>query len=152
MLRKGYTPQEVDMKTVVPIHNAVNERAWQQIREWEAPYLSSTSASPPTTTSGDEKGDGEEGPKLASFANKMERMTPKARFNTILGYTAPFDRHDWVVDRRGTRVDYVIDFYAGRAAADGKGGGAPSFYLDVRPKLNTWEGVKMRASRFVGLT
>jgi hypothetical protein len=69
------------------------------------------------------------------------------RFNTILGYAAPFDRHDWVIDRCGTRVDYVIDFYSGRA--DGKAG--PSFYLDVRPKLNTWEGVKMRAMRWTGL-
>lgn len=87
------------------------------------------------------------GPKLESFANKMERMTPTARFNTLLGYTAPFDRHDWVIDRCGTRIDYVIDFYAGRP----DGNAAPSFYLDVRPKLNTWEGVKMRAMRWTGL-
>lgn len=87
------------------------------------------------------------GPKLESFANKMERMTPTAKFNTLLGYTAPFDRHDWVIDRCGTRVDYVIDFYAGRP----DGNVAPSFYLDVRPKLNTWEGVKMRAMRWTGM-
>jgi len=75
-------------------------------------------------------------------------MSPKARINTLLGYTAPFDRHDWIVDRCGTRVDYVIDFYAGRA----KGAtGGPSFYLDVRPKLNTWEGVKMRVLRGLGV-
>lgn len=40
MKRKGYDARVADMKTVVPIHNAVNERAWQQIKEWEAPYLS----------------------------------------------------------------------------------------------------------------
>ena len=28
-----------DMAAVVPIHNAVNERAWKLIREWEAPYV-----------------------------------------------------------------------------------------------------------------
>lgn len=39
MKRKGYDAREVDMKTVVPIHNAVNERAWAKIKEWEAPYL-----------------------------------------------------------------------------------------------------------------
>jgi cytochrome c heme-lyase len=39
MKRKGYDAREVDMKTVVPIHNAVNERAWEKIKEWEAPYL-----------------------------------------------------------------------------------------------------------------
>lgn len=74
-------------------------------------------------------------------------MSPKARVNTLLGYTPPFDRHDWVVDRCGVQVEYVIDFYAGRPDARGK----PSFYLDVRPKLNSWEGVKMRALRGVGL-
>lgn len=134
MKRKGYDARVADMKTVVPIHNAVNERAWQQIKEWEAPYLSQSKCG---------------GPKLESFANKNDRMTPTARINTILGYTAPFDRHDWVIDRCGTRVDYVIDFYAGRPDAKGKAG--PSFYLDVRPKLNTWEGVKMRAMRWTGL-
>lgn len=39
MKRKGYDAREVDMRTVVPIHNAVNERAWEKIKEWEAPYL-----------------------------------------------------------------------------------------------------------------
>lgn len=68
----------------------------------------------------------------------------------MVGYTAPFDRHDWVIDRCGTRVEYVIDFYAGRPDAKGAKMG-PSFYLDVRPKLNTWEGVKMRAMRWTGL-
>jgi cytochrome c heme-lyase len=132
MKRKGYDARTADMKTVVPIHNAVNERAWAEIRKWEEPYLAQSTCG---------------GPKLESFANKMERMTPTARFNTILGYSAPFDRHDWVIDRCGTRVDYVIDFYSGRSS--GKPG--PSFYLDVRPKLNSWEGVKMRALRWTGL-
>jgi cytochrome c heme-lyase len=39
MRRKGFDARETDMRTVVPIHNAVNERAWKEIREWEAPYL-----------------------------------------------------------------------------------------------------------------
>ncbi|KAK1834010.1 cytochrome c/c1 heme-lyase [Podospora conica] len=134
MKRKGFdSAHAADMKTVVPIHNAVNERAWAEILRWEAPYKSATCG----------------GPRLHSFAGLSERMTPKARINTLLGYTAPFDRHDWVVDRCGTQVEYVIDFYAGRN--DGKSAGKLNFYLDVRPKLNTWEGVKMRAMRVTGL-
>lgn len=133
MKRKGFdSARAADMKTVVPIHNAVNERAWAEILRWEAPYAAPCG-----------------GPRLHSFAGISERMTPKARINTLLGYTAPFDRHDWVVDRCGTQVEYVIDFYAGRN--DGEGQGKLNFYLDVRPKLNTWEGVKMRALRVVGL-
>lgn len=35
MRRKNWDPKEIDMKTVVPIHNAVNERVWSEILEWE---------------------------------------------------------------------------------------------------------------------
>lgn len=42
MKRKGYDARVADMKTVVPIHNAVNERAWREIVEWEEPYLAGT--------------------------------------------------------------------------------------------------------------
>ena len=73
-------------------------------------------------------------------------------------YAAPFDRHDWIIDRCGTRVRYIIDFYSGAPASDlagaataAGGGGAParspiSFYLDVRPAPDL-EGIKMRAHR-----
>lgn len=36
MKRKDWNPNTEDMRTIVPIHNAVNERAWKEIREWEA--------------------------------------------------------------------------------------------------------------------
>jgi cytochrome c heme-lyase len=133
MRRKNYTPQAVDMHSIVPIHNAVNERAWQEILAWERGQ------------GGDKCG----GPRLLSFSGQATALTPKARVNSLLGYTEPFDRHDWVVDRCGTRVEYVIDFYAGKD--EGRPGKSLNFYLDVRPKLNTWEGVRMRAARLVGL-
>jgi cytochrome c heme-lyase len=38
MKRKGYNSDAKDMKTIVPIHNAVNERAWKEIKEWERPW------------------------------------------------------------------------------------------------------------------
>lgn len=38
MKRKGHDTRAADMQTVVPIHNAVNERAWMEIKEWEKPY------------------------------------------------------------------------------------------------------------------
>ncbi len=132
MKRKGHDPSSADMQTVVPIHNAVNERAWAEIKEWE-------------------RGRGGEkcgGPKLLSFSGDSKSLTPRARWKGWWGYRMPFDRHDWVVDRCGMRVEYVIDFYEGR---DGGGmGKGISFYLDVRPKINSWEGVKMRMGRAVG--
>jgi cytochrome c heme-lyase len=36
MKRKNWNPDEKDMHTVVPIHNAVNEQAWKKILEWES--------------------------------------------------------------------------------------------------------------------
>lgn len=134
MRRKSFDPSTQDMKTIVPIHNAVNERAWKEIKQWEQPYLATAKC---------------DGPRLESFSGLASAMTPRARLNTWMGYAAPFDRHDWVVDRCGTRVEYVIDFYAGKD--EGKQGKALNFYLDVRPKLNSWEGVKMRAFKFLGL-
>lgn len=149
MKRKGYSSDAKDMKTIVPIHNAVNERAWKEIKEWERPYGSEqksvffefTEALLIKNRCG--------GPRLHSFLGLSTSLSPKARINTWLGYTAPFDRHDWVVDRCGTRIEYIIDFYAGKD--EGKGNGKLNFYLDVRPKLNTFEGWKMRASKIVGL-
>lgn len=50
MRRKGHEAREGDMKTVVPIHNAVNERAWAQILTWESPYLAQSQyVYPPST-------------------------------------------------------------------------------------------------------
>lgn len=42
MKRKGHDTRAADMKTVVPIHNAVNERAWVEIKAWERPYEAGT--------------------------------------------------------------------------------------------------------------
>ncbi|KAF2845774.1 cytochrome c1 heme lyase-like protein [Plenodomus tracheiphilus IPT5] len=132
MRRKSYDPQTTDMKTIVPIHNAVNERAWHEIKAWEAGRGADACG----------------GPKLASFSGLSTSLTPRARWKTLMGYQAPFDRHDWVVDRCGEKIEYVIDFYAGRD--EGKKGKALNFYLDVRPKLNSFEGVKMRVQKFWG--
>ena len=46
MKRKGHAGEAADMKTIVPIHNAVNERAWREIKEWERPYGSEEKYAP----------------------------------------------------------------------------------------------------------
>ncbi|KDR81444.1 hypothetical protein GALMADRAFT_239359, partial [Galerina marginata CBS 339.88] len=115
MARKNHNPQAADMKTIVPIHNAVNERAWHEILKWEAGRGGGTCG----------------GVKLVNFKGKPSEKSPKARWNMLLGYAAPFDRHDWVVDRCGTHIRYIIDFYTGRSG--GSSQEQVSFYLDVRP-------------------
>ncbi|KAJ2765004.1 Cytochrome c1 heme lyase [Coemansia nantahalensis] len=130
MRRKNWDPQAPDMKTVVPIHNTVNEECWRQILEWEKRHASACGT-----------------PKLLRFEGKAKQMTPKARLRSLVGYQPPFDRHDWTVDRCGTRVTYVIDFYEGRR--DPSNPHKPSFFLDVRPAL-TAAGAWDRVCRFFG--
>ena len=35
MRRKNWKPEERDMRSIVQIHNAVNERCWSEILKWE---------------------------------------------------------------------------------------------------------------------
>ena len=139
MKRKNYDPKATDMSSIVPIHNAVNERAWKEIKDWENRFKWSR-----------EENGSCGGPRLHSFSGDSKKLSPRATLNGLLGYQEPFDRHDWVVERcpGGGSVEYVIDFYAGRD--EGKAGKGLNFYLDVRPKLNSWEGWRMRAARMVG--
>ncbi|KAI4255583.1 MAG: hypothetical protein L6R42_006659 [Xanthoria sp. 1 TBL-2021] len=136
MKRKSFSPDQKDMPAIVPIHNAVNERAWSMIKTWESSSVRLKALNAPCG-----------GPKLRSFSGDAAKLSPKARVLGWVGYQAPFDRHDWVVERceGGGSVEYVIDFYKGR-------GDGLAFYLDVRPKLNTWEGCRMRMGSWVGLT
>lgn len=156
LVRKG-TPTSAEsakdlatsVASIIPIHNAVNERAWAEILSWE-------SRGPPSDPGSTKCG----GPKLYSFrglGTESQFRSPRARWNGLLGYQLPFDRHDWIVERcGGEKVEYVIDFYQGRTGrSPGSGPGGPdgklSFFLDVRPKLNTYEGWRMRVGRFFGL-
>ncbi|OKL58784.1 hypothetical protein UA08_05685 [Talaromyces atroroseus] len=144
--------------SIIPIHNAVNEKAWQEILKWES---RAPSSDPGSNKCG--------GPKLYAFrglGTESQFVSPRARLNGLMGYQLPFDRHDWVVERcGGERVEYVIDFYQGKPVAssassqpengsgimNATGPGKLSFYLDVRPKLNSVEGWRMRFNRYWGL-
>ena len=134
MKRKKFDPNAGDMPVIIPIHNAVNERCWSEVLRWE-------------------RGHGAEacgGPELVKFEGDSSKLTPKAWLNMwVFGATRPFDRHDWTIDRCGVKLDYVIDFYSGKP--DPRFPERQSFYLDVRPKLNSWEGIKMRVWKWLSL-
>lgn len=56
-------------------------------------------------------------------------------------YELPFDRHDWIVDRCGKEVRYIIDYYDG---------GMPDEHykfalLDVRPAMDSVGNIYDRA-------
>ena len=126
MKRKNWNPNAADMQTIVTIHNAFNERAWYEIKEWEKDLGSEQCG----------------GPKLVRFSGNAAKLSLKARILTLAGYAPPFDKHEWVIDRCGKDITYIIDFYSGKPS--GKVGNI-SFYLDVRPK--GVEGYRMRIVR-----
>lgn len=152
------TELATSVASIIPIHNAVNEKAWQEILKWES---RAPSSDPGSNKCG--------GPKLYAFrglGTDSQFVSPRARINGLMGYQLPFDRHDWVVERcGGERIEYVIDFYQGKPVASSSssqqkgesgimgatGPGKLSFYLDVRPKLNSFEGWRMRFNRYWGL-
>lgn len=74
MARKNHNPEAADMKTIVPIHNAVNERAWAEIIKWES----------------GRGGEACGGVKLVNFKGRPNDKSPKARLNMLLGCVISF--------------------------------------------------------------
>lgn len=54
-----------------------------------------------------------------------------------LRYELPYDRHDWIVDRCGKEVRYVIDYYDGDLDKDSY----QFSILDVRPAFDSMQAV-----------
>lgn len=101
MLRKGWRWKEADiaqsdMANIIRIHNSNNEQAWREVLKWEALHAKECSE-----------------PKLKRFGGKAKEYSPRAKIRGWLGYELPFDRHDWIVDRCGKDVRYIIDYYDG---------------------------------------
>ncbi|TPX31101.1 holocytochrome-c synthase [Synchytrium microbalum] len=121
--RKGWETPENDVPTMVAIHNFLNEACWQEILKWEKVHECDCKT-----------------PKLARFMGKPSTLSPKATMMTWFGVEKPFDRHDWVVDRCGKEVRYVIDYYSGHDEPE-----SPVFHVDVRPALDSPEAFVDRA-------
>ncbi|CAK7312501.1 holocytochrome c-type synthase [Vulpes vulpes] len=126
MLRKGWKWKDddisqKDMYNIIRIHNQNNEQAWKEILKWEALHAAECPC----------------GPSLIRFGGKAKEYSPRARIRSWMGYELPFDRHDWIINRCGTEVRYVIDYY--------DGGEVNQDYqftiLDVRPALDSFSAV-----------
>jgi len=125
MLRKGWRWDkddigENDMHHIIKIHNSNNEAAWQEVLRWEALHHKECGR-----------------PMLKSFGGKAKDFSPRARIRSWMGYELPFDRHDWIVDRCGKDVRYVIDYYDG----DLEPNSHKFANLDVRPAMDSFEAV-----------
>ena len=55
-------------------------------------------------------------------------------------YSLPFDRHDWIVERDGKDVRYVVDFYPGQPV-DGK---IVGIHIDARPAVDSIDSALLR--------
>ena len=150
--KKGYdNVSKESMDVIVPIHNMVNEQCWQEILRWERLRSSKE-------------------PKLVRFIGRPNDMSPMAWVrHHLLGYTKPFDRHDWYVSGGPTGETiqrYVIDFYQGGNKATGQpskqGDSANSVnssvkatlplvsvHLHVRPAADGADGLMMRINKFL---
>lgn len=128
MKRKGWDPREEDLPYVLSFHNVINERAWQEILQYERLYEKECST-----------------PKLVRFKGLSDEPSLKSQILSFFGYVPPFDRHDWVIDRCGKDVRYVLDFYKGTSTSDA----AVSVYIDVRPAPDSISNIYDRFRFFI---
>lgn len=144
LVRKGWETPEEHVEMMVLIHNFLNERAWQEVVDWEK--LAGTDTSQLS---------------LARFTGRPGTLSPKARWYQWMGWLMPstynaeppFDRHDWVVQRppspghegQGDQVRYVIDYY--EAPSDNPEEDEAVFNLDVRPAVDSFSALRLRAQR-----
>ncbi|KAG1675603.1 hypothetical protein FOA52_014191 [Chlamydomonas sp. UWO 241] len=115
---KGEDVTEDDMEGFVNAHNAMNESTWRTVMMWEQLHKGECSA-----------------PTLLKFQGKPHDLSPLAWMRQALGGPAPFDRHDWTVDRCGKNVRYIIDFYF----FDDKAGTPGAFEIVTRPALDSFD-------------
>ncbi|KAI9143802.1 cytochrome c/c1 heme-lyase [Paraphysoderma sedebokerense] len=126
--RKGWETPEQEIDIMVDIHNELNENCWREILKWEEMHRNEC-----------------ERPKLLKLRGRPNELSPKARIHGwVYGTPRPFDRHDWVIDRCGKEVRYIIDYYSAPDEGD-----TPVFYVDVRPALDSPTSVMDRVK--VGL-
>jgi len=110
---------------VAMIHGDVTAKTWQQIMEYEGLHSRSCKF-----------------PKLARFSGRQDEFTMKARLLMWLGFPPPFDRHDWVVDRCGKEVRYIIDYHSPPDSTS-LSDGSSEVVIDARPAF-TLGGIRDR--------
>lgn len=115
LLRKKKSVPPEFIQDMLMVHNQLNESVWNEIVSRERIL------SPQCT------------PKLKRFLGRPEDLSPRAWWHIkVRGGEPPFDRHDWVIDRCGREVRYVIDYYSGHHIP-----GEASFSVDIRPAIDS---------------
>lgn len=120
--RKNHPAPSEAIPSMLAIHNSLNEQVWQEIMsQWESKY---------NETCKEER-------RLVRFRGRPTEWSPMAWWYYFRWGVRPFDRHDWVVERCGVEVRYVIDYYE----AEGE------FSCVIRPALDS---IKACWDRLVG--
>lgn len=116
LIRKNKEVEKDYIDAVVSIHNEVNEIAWKRILKYEHMHRKKCKQV-----------------VLSRFVGRFDDLSMKAKFRTMLSKMGrPFDRHDWYIDRCGTEVKYILDYYNDESMNDDK-----NIFIDVRPAPNT---------------
>jgi len=101
-----------DALDVAAVHAMVTSSTWDAIMEYEELHSSSC-----------------ESPKLARFHGMDGIYSVKAKLrHYLLRQPWPYDRHDWVVNRCGEEVRYIIDYYSYPCEGDEE-----MYTIDARP-------------------
>ena len=121
---------EEHIPLIVEIHNAVNDEAWRRIQAWEAVFHPECKDI-----------------RLVRFVGRPGERSPKSLFFEIFGgRKAPFDRHDWLIDRCGNeQVRYVVDFYDGSIPPGQLG---VPICIDARPAIDSVSAFLSRIKKY----
>jgi cytochrome c heme-lyase len=118
LARKNKPINVEDAESVAEIHDMVTDQTWAAVMEYERLHFRKCSD-----------------PTLARFSGQYGNHSVKARIMQLMGNLTPFDRHDWIVDRCGTEVRYIIDYYAIEEKDPHGGPPVTEYYIDARPSL-----------------
>jgi len=117
-LRRNEKPIEPeDAPMVSHVHEHVTEFTWASIMEYENLHMSQCKTS-----------------RLSRFYGMDGIYSHKAKILSTLGMAPkPFDRHDWIVDRCGKEIKYIIDYYSYEEVDTKTGEAEVSYFIDARP-------------------
>ena len=118
--RKQKPMAEQDKDSVALIHGEVIEKTWNEVLRFEQLHFSQCAA-----------------PKLSSFSGLQGRPSAKAKLLQRFGYALPWDRHDWLVDRCGQEIRYIIDYHHGLDERQ-------PYIIDCRPDLTRFSNLMDR--------
>lgn len=118
--RKNKPMEDKDKNAVALIHGEVIEKTWEAVLAYERLHYHQCKC-----------------PKLLSFEGLSEKPSLKAKLLNKMGYALPWDRHDWIVDRCGTQIRYIIDYHHGFAQSQ-------PYIIDCRPDLKRFSNMMDR--------